>query len=393
VVKAVKTVKAVLVSGEYPPAQGGVADYTFHLAHALAALGHAVSVVTSTGSSGEAHGAGASPTVGVYRSVRAWGVGGLGFVNRVVGALSPDVVNFQYVPHLYGRGGLAPAVALLPLLLRRTSGATVVGTVHEVAVRWSVRPRRAVQAAAHRLQVALLALGCDRLVVTNPRYAADMRRRAGSRAIVHEIPVGANIVPARLTAEERRAARRSLGAARGVLLGTLSPLGPGRRAADLVTVLGALGPSARLALLGGLAGHQCRRGLIMDPAAESGVADRIAWTGFLPPADLSRCLASLDVYIHTQDVGASTRSTALVAALAHGLPVVAYRGPETSELFIDGENILLVPRGDVRALADGVRQVLDSPRLAARLAAGGHDLYVQRFTWESIARRFLDAAA
>jgi glycosyltransferase involved in cell wall biosynthesis len=35
-----------LVTGEFPPDQGGVGDFTHHLAEALAALGHDVHVVT-----------------------------------------------------------------------------------------------------------------------------------------------------------------------------------------------------------------------------------------------------------------------------------------------------------------------------------------------------------
>jgi glycosyltransferase involved in cell wall biosynthesis len=112
------------------------------------------------------------------------------------------------------------------------------------------------------------------------------------------------------------------------------------------------------------------------------------WTGYLPQRDLSCALGALDVYIHTRDVGASTRSTALAAALAHGVPIVAYRGPETGGLFVDGENILLAPGGDPQALL-----VLSSPDLRARLIAGTRELYRRRFTWTVIAQQILDVAA
>ena len=119
----------------------------------------------------------------------------------------------------------------------------------------------------------------------------------------------------------------------------------------------------------------------------------MSWTGYLPEPELSRALSSLDVYIHTRGVGASTRSTALAAALAHGLPIVAYRGQETAALFVDGENILLAPAGDPQGLSDRVAEALASPELRARLSAGARELYQRHFTWGGIAQQFLAAAA
>ena len=38
-------------------------------------------------------------------------------------------------------------------------------------------------------------------------------------------------------------------------------------------------------------------------------------------------------------------------------------------MLVDGENAILVPPGDPRALADGIRRVIADPALARRLAA------------------------
>jgi glycogen synthase len=45
--EAGRMMRVVFISGEYPPDIGGVADYTYHLAHAVVRLGHNVSVLTS----------------------------------------------------------------------------------------------------------------------------------------------------------------------------------------------------------------------------------------------------------------------------------------------------------------------------------------------------------
>ena len=60
----------------------------------------------------------------------------------------------------------------------------------------------------------------------------------------------------------------------------------------------------------------------------------------------------------------------VVEALCRGRPVVATSVGGITDLVRDGENGLLVPSRDPRALADALVQVLSDPELAARLAAG-----------------------
>ncbi len=384
--------KIVLVSADYPPIPGGVADHTYHLAHALAGLGHQVQVLTSRRRRSATPAEDIGSAVDVAPVIESWGPAGVMCAARRLSAAAPDLVGLQYVPTMYGRGGVAPAIALLPLALRRLTGARIVGVLHELVLGWSFQPRPAVRATAHRAQVGLLAVGCHRLLVTNLRYAALLRRWTRNRLAPRVVPVGANIVPCASTPAERAAMRRELGAVEEPLLGSISPLGVGERPEHLVAVLRAL-PSTRLALLGGLPTDARRQPEVTALAQRAGVAERMRWSGYLLPRDLSCALGALDVYVHTRDVGASTRSTALVAALAHGLPIVAYRGPETTDLFLDGENILLAPSGAPAALADRVRLVLGSPELRERLSDGAHELYRRRFTWSAIARQFLAAAA
>ena len=64
--------KIMLISGEYPPRIGGVADYTCHLAQALARLGHHVSVLTTANGRSDGWAMEADGDVEVYRDVRDW---------------------------------------------------------------------------------------------------------------------------------------------------------------------------------------------------------------------------------------------------------------------------------------------------------------------------------
>jgi glycosyltransferase involved in cell wall biosynthesis len=59
----------------------------------------------------------------------------------------------------------------------------------------------------------------------------------------------------------------------------------------------------------------------------------------------------------------------VVESLAAGVPVVATAVDGTVEVIRPGENGLLAPAGDVRALAEGVCRILSDPELRASMAA------------------------
>lgn len=380
-----------MVSGEYPPVPGGVADYTGHLAQALASRGQDVRVLTSQSSSFP-KACPASAGIRVERLLRGWGWPSVLQACRWAADVQPDIVSLQYVPHLYGRGGLASGVAALPLLLQRLAGLRTVTTFHEVAVPWGARPRPFAQGVVQRLQAAVLALTSARLITTNPMNTARLSRFPFTQGKIAEIPVGATVLPRPARGEGVLTLRANLGLGNAPVVGQFSPIGVGRDPGDLLRLLLQLPPDAHLLLIGGRPdshGHAALSRL----EQELGLQDRVHWTGPLSPDDVSRHLGIIDVYVHTQGVGASTRSTALATALAHGLPVVAFRGSETSDLFTHGETLVLCPAGDLTCLAVAVRQVLGCPALALRLRQGARLFHSRYQSWETIASQFLEALA
>lgn len=69
-----------------------------------------------------------------------------------------------------------------------------------------------------------------------------------------------------------------------------------------------------------------------------------------------------------------------IEAMSHGLPVISSRIGPVKEVVADGETGLLVPPGDVAALADAMRELLLDGERAAGLGAAGRRHFVQSFT-------------
>ncbi len=75
-------------------------------------------------------------------------------------------------------------------------------------------------------------------------------------------------------------------------------------------------------------------------------------------------------------------SSSILNAMAASLPVVATEVGGIPELIRHGENGLLVPPADARALARAIEDLLDNPEKAERMGRRGREIVQERFTLE-----------
>jgi glycosyltransferase involved in cell wall biosynthesis len=163
--------------------------------------------------------------------------------------------------------------------------------------------------------------------------------------------------------------------------------------------------SVRLALIGAEAGVSNPTDLtqaraIHDTIEHEHLAQTVVRTGYLAPPDLSTTLLACDAVALPFLDGASARRGTLMAALAHGLPIVSTLPERRSPLagpaafwlgsgpggvaVRDGDAILLVPPDDADALADALARLADDPDLRARLADGAGRV-AARIAWPTLA--------
>jgi len=115
-----------------------------------------------------------------------------------------------------------------------------------------------------------------------------------------------------------------------------------------------------------------------------GLADRVVFTGALPPDQMPAVMHSIDLLVHPSLREGLPRT--VPQALLSGTPVVAYDVDGTREAVIDGETGRLVTPGDVDGLARSIMQARADPQMEGRLAQRGRERCSRMFP----ARRMVD---
>lgn len=382
--------RLLFITGEYPPLAGGIADYTQHLAQALAEAGTEVGVLTSRGAAPPSGG-----RVRVIAAIREWGFRALPLIRRL--ARDYDLVHIQYQAANFQLKG---AIPLLPDLLRLTGGPPTVTTFHDLRVPYLLPKAGRLRLLALRR----LARASSGVITTNAEDEATLRDWGVAR--LARIPLGTNIPPVLPVNYDRDGWRARWGVMpEEFLIAHFGFINSSKGVPDLLRAQDRLlraGQPVKVIFLGERLGTS-------DPTNAAHLAEIEAlieelhldegwtiWSGPLPPAEIAAGLHASDIVCLPYRDGASLRRTTLITALAHGRPVVstqptgAPRGSANgSALLDDNRTIALARREDPADLARRLALLLRYEPSRARLARSAAEL-APHFAWERIITEHLE---
>jgi len=196
---------------------------------------------------------------------------------------------------------------------------------------------------------------------------------AGERvAVVHDgVEIGAAT-----TAEERRIARARWNVSSDILLlGCVGYLLPEKGQEALVRAMRPIReefPKCRLIL----AGDGPCRAKLQVLAQELEMGDAVLFAGFVD--DVESVYRALDVFVFPSV--AEPLGSSLLAAMAHGLPVIAAASGGVPEIVENGQNGILVEAPEAEKLADSIRRVLGDSALATRMGKAARETVAENFS-------------
>ncbi len=372
------------LTGEYPPQPGGIGDYTRQLANALAQRGHNLDVLTIQDERllrYQVHTDNGTATPFTRRldwSPRCW--------PAVIAALDERRPTWLHIQYQTGAYAMQPGINLLPWRLRSLPNRPQIAvTFHDL-----LEPYLLPKASPLRRWITLrLARDADTVIVTNGADAANLAA-AGIRATV--IPIGSNIPVAPPPGYEREAWRAQLGVKAGELLvAYFGLLSPGKGADLLLDALRSLPEELawRLLIIGGNATAPQDRTYaeqLQTQISQHGLAARVIRTGHVTPSEVSAYLLAADCTALPFRDGASFRRGSLLAALAHGSPLITTTPSDVDTLArLPGDQAaILVPPNDSTALTASIVRLAYDQALQNRLTSQGRTLAAY-FGWDSIA--------
>jgi len=380
--------RILFITGEYPPMQGGVADYTRELARALARAGQEVGILTSS----KAAPPPADDGVTVFPQIESWGWTLWDDIDAFMADWRPDVVHIQYQTAAFDMHPTINLWAWRPWA-QRQQPLTVV-TFHDLLVPYLFP--KAHWLGLRKWVTHALARSADLAITTNPEDAAQLRP---VRPDALEIPIGSNI-PDNPPADFDRAAWRAHwgvpeDAALLCYFGFLNASKGGEMLVDVLAELVERGQNAHLLMIGGRVGasdptNYAYLQKVEARIAARGLGQRVHWTDHIPDEQVSAAFHCADVCLLPYQDGASYRRGSFMAALAHGMPIVSARPVVPYPDLVAGETLLLAPPDDIPGLSDAVERLLLDEKLRRRLGENARHLS-GKFTWDALAAAHLQA--
>jgi glycosyltransferase involved in cell wall biosynthesis len=370
-----------IVTGEYPPDQGGVGDFTHELGLALSSLSHEVVVLTD-----KTHPASPSGQNGitVLNEIEGWTWGCWRQIAEIADRLALDVLNVQYQAAAYD---MHPAINFVPRPDRRPP---VFVTFHDLKVPY-IFPKAG---PLRWWVVRRLARNADTAIVTNREDYLRLTDEMPAKR-VSMIPIGSNIPRHPPSGYDRDIERAHWGVGPDdFLLGYFGFLNESKGGEELIQALAHLvsrGLSAHLLMVGGRVGssdptNRAYAERIDGLIAQLDLDSRVHWTQYASPKKVSAGLLAADACVLPYRDGVSFRRGTLLACLTHGRAIVTTRPVVPLNEVVEGQNMLLAPPRAPERLADAIARVAADPALRARLEAGASALAAE-FTWERIARQ------
>ncbi len=375
--------RTVLLTRRFPPQTCGVGDYTLRLAESLTRQGEQVAVFT---------GLCAGPRPAGIRVVESAMSGwrDLRPLLRAIKAEHPDRVQLEYSGYGWSRWGFSFWLNALFIALGRR-GVPVALALHEVPIRMRQHPLQFPIIVLQWLHTVLLVAAAESVALNMLERVRLLRRVIfWRRGRIFYRPNSSTIPVVQFEAEQRRALRAAHGVSPEDRV--VATFGLFQRDKNFESVIEAVAQARavrplKLWLLGDPSGSsQEYLERLRQWVRDCGIEPHVFWSARLDRAGVSAHLQAADFFVLPQQDGHLTRSSAFMAAAAHGLPVIAVRNLANQQEFTHGRDVWLTERSSSSDFAPALEEFLGDPQLPASLGRNLRKLYQEEFDWTVVTR-------
>jgi peptidoglycan/LPS O-acetylase OafA/YrhL/glycosyltransferase involved in cell wall biosynthesis len=365
-----------IITCEYPPSLGGVADYTFKVASELERRGCATRVwvpgnertseITSTGN--------------VMRSFGRFGPRDI-FVNeRFMGTAEGRWLLLQWEPVGFGLQSFNLPFCLW-IATRALRGTRLVIMFHETFLPFNKRSlKRYLAGAVQRLMAFILLNGANAVFASNESGARSLKRLCFRPAKVLHLPVFSNVEGRRENLEQVAAMRKEVARTDEVLIGHFGRFMANTEPLVLPPLKTLLQRDAEVKVLFiGECGERYRSALLAKNPELSG---RVFDSGVRTSEEIAGLISACDLMFQPYPGGITTKRGSIMASLAHGRCVVSNKGTDTERLWSDCAALRLVETSDPGEIAAELSRLTAARAELAQRSAAASAFYQSHFSLE-----------
>lgn len=373
-----------IVTPEFPPCLGGVADYSYSMAREMTRQGANVHVwyPDATGKPPVRD----NDSLHLHPLTKGYTLSGLRELDRELqDAGGRRCLFVQWVPHGFGMKSMNLPFCLW-LWRRAQLGDEVHLMVHEPFLMFGEGSwKQDAAAAVHRVMMAIALRSSSHVWCAIPAWEERVKPwLLGRNVTLAWLPV-----PSTISVSSAPAA---------ALPGIFSAARPmvahfGTYGKQIVSILESSLPillrstNANFLFLGRDSDLWVHKWLERFPEG----AGRIFGMGAQEAAPLSQAMKACDVFLQPFADGVSSRRSSVMVALAHGKPVITTAGAPTEDVWRSSRGVYLCPDAEPPTLCEALVKLLDDRNSREELAVRGKSLYAEFFQVERIVRNLLNA--
>lgn len=363
----------VIFSDLLPPKRGGLADHTAALATHLHEAGHQVTVISSVGVGGVTPYM-VRPVMDDWRDVA--------LLAAELSAIPADaILLWQYVPHMYGHGGVNSQLPSFMGWLNRMGRRQVV-LAHEIAADYSWHPGRFWFAWNHRQQWKKILRFANVIPVSTSRWVEDWsKRRPDVAKKLFTLPSPSSIPRATLPASDRLQWRREHRLPENAKV--IAYFGTFNATKGVPWVIDGWRYSLRP--------NQPVAFVLIGAAPEIPLASDLRALyrplGYVKPHEVSRALHAADIVALPFIDGVSERRTTVMAALDHGVAVATTTGHNTGSELAKADWLAQVKADDRNGYIRLMQELVHLDEKRNTIAAAGKAHHDREFSWPVVVKR------
>jgi len=375
--------KIYMISGDYPPCKGGLADYTKCLIDELEekSAKNKIFLITTTLKQDII----SKKNKNILEEVKQWNLLGMIKTIRILKKHKPDIIHIQYPTAQYKKN---IAINFLPLFLKLFTSVPVILTLHEFSNK----------SIFGKLRIMPMILFSDKITIVSEEYKSAILKLSGcfkkylQKKMIY-IPIGPNIFLKKdITKNDIRETRESMGAKNEDII--LCFFGAIRINKGVIFLLESFKhlvnngcKNIKLLFIG-------RNDDILFAEMKSFIKKNklekiVSFTGFCTEEKISKYLMASDICAIPLKNGLTTKRGSFFAPLFHKLPIITTYSNFMPEGLVNYKNVVLIKYGDKNGFQRAILELAENKNLRDKLSKNIPEL-LEHFSWDTIANQTIN---